>query len=126
MSSRADSTPACPATAASSSFRQTLLWRLENPAYADALETLGQLLWDHVNELHQFGPEKPRSEPLTVSELRAAAGELRYAAGYLQDLANERTFCDLKPRERKLSRRAETWARQAATIAASIEEAIKA
>lgn len=126
MSSRADSTPACPATAASSSFRQTLLWRLANPAYAQALETLGELLWDHVNELGQFGPLNPPTASITASELKAAAGELAYTAGYLRDVANELTASELTPREEKLSRRSAAWSRQVAKIADSIEEALKA
>lgn len=127
MASRRKSTASPPAQApplspaVSSTFRQTLLWRLENPLYAQALDTVGELLWEHVDQTHQFGPQEETQ--LMVSELRAAAGELRYAAGYLQDLANERTFCDLTPEETKLAGKAEKWSRKVLSLAETIEQA---
>ena len=107
--------------AVSTAFRATLLWRLENPSYAQALSTLGDLLWEHVNETHQFGPHE--DAPLLLCELRAAAGELRYAAGYLQDLANERTICALTAEEARLATKAEKWAGQVLKVAGRIEKA---
>lgn len=125
MTDQPDSSPPPALTpAVSSAFRTTLLWRLENPSYAQALSTVGDLLWEHVNETHQFGPDK--EAPLMLSELRAAAGELRYAAGYLQDLALERTFCALTPEEVRLAVRAEKWAAQVLKVAGRIEKAIGA
>lgn len=125
MADQSDSSPPLALLpAVSSAFRATLLWRFTNRTYVEALDTVGELLWEHVNETHQFGPHE--EAPLMLCELRAAAGELRYAAGYLQDLANERTLCTLTPEETRLAGKAEKWAAQVLKVAGRIEKAIGA
>ncbi len=128
MTSRRKSTPAPPSApslspAISSTFRATLLWRLENPGYAQALDTVGELLWEFVNETHQFGPPEVEKAPFHTLEYNAAAKELRSAAAYLQDLAHERTFCSLNRRETDLAGQAEGWAVEILEIAGRIEKA---
>lgn len=124
MASREESTAALPvAPALSSSFRQTLLWRFQELEHVRTLDALGELLWEFVNETHQFGPEK-QEELLAVSEYRAIAGELRASAGYLTDMAREQTFCQLSPPEVRLAGKAPKWAAQVLKLAVRIERAI--
>ncbi len=122
MSSQPDSTPPT-ATAASSTFRRTFTWRFEDPAHVAALETVGEILWEYLNELGQFGPPEVEDVPLTVSELRAVCGELLAAAGYLDDLGNQFGTA-YTPAETRLERRAAGWAKRVRKVMASIEEAI--
>ncbi len=122
MSSQPDSTPP-PATAVSSTFRRTFTWRFHNPSHVDALERVGEILWEFLNETHQFGPPEVEGVPLTVSELRAVCGELLAAAGYLDDIGNQFGSA-LTPAEARLERRAVTWAKRVRKVMASIEEAV--
>ena len=125
MASQAQSTAASPpvSPAISSTFHQTLLWRFTDPQHARTLDQLGEILWDYVNELGQFGRIEP-GESTIPYELEAVVGELRHAAGYLTNLANESNFSTLSPEERRLVRRVEGWVKRLLKIAASIELAL--
>lgn len=107
MANREESTapPSLPPSL-SSSFRQTLLWRFQDLEHVRTLDALGDLLWEFLDETHQFGPDEHGDEPLAVLEYRAIAGELRASAGYLTDMAHELTFCELSPEEVRLGRKA--------------------
>lgn len=84
MTSRSQSAAPPLSPAVSSTFRATLLWRLENPLFARALDTLGELLWEFVNEGHQFAPPTPYALPAPARSsamARAVRGALGSSAG---------------------------------------------
>jgi hypothetical protein len=125
MTSQAESTALAPPTspAISSTFRQTLLWRFESPEHARILDQLGEILWEAVNETHQWGQTKD-GEGVMRHELAAVAGELRHAARYLEDLADEDKFSIPLEHERHLSRKARKWSLRVLKFAKLIEGAI--
>lgn len=127
MSSRPDSTPppAPPtATAVSSTFRRTFTWRFYNPAHVEALERVGDILWEFLNETHQFGPPEVDDQPVVVGELRAVCGELLATASYLDDMTQDSFGTAPTPAERRLEQRAAGWAKRVRKVMASIEEAV--
>ena len=121
MADQPESIPASPAI--SSTFRQTLLWRFKDREQVRTLDKLGEMLWELVDEVGQFGASKD-GESLIPYELDAVAGELRHAAGYLSDVADEGNFSALSAEERRLTVQAEKWARKALRLALAIEKAI--
>jgi hypothetical protein len=62
-------------------WRETFLARLTTEHYAYVFRTFGAILEEHLAEFLRFLPEEPEDFPLT--DLRAAAADLRYLQGYL-------------------------------------------
>ena len=120
MPDRADSTPS-PRLACSSTFRETFLWRLESMAHVQGLEAVGELLWEYLNELHQWGREEG---PLTYFEVRAAGREIEAASAYLEEVYREREACSMTEEDDCLALRAGKWAKKARKLATEIEAAL--
>ncbi len=111
-------------------FRETFLLGFTSPQHNGALRALGAMLAEIEREgaTDPIFPSPP--EPLTLHQLRAAAGDLRHLQGFLWDVVeaiNKDTLVMEWERDRetwrlcKLARRA---ARRVAKIADAIEAAL--
>lgn len=120
MPDRADSTP-LPSLACSSTFRETFLWRFESMAHVQGLEAVGDLLWEYLNELHQWGPDEG---PLTYFEVRAAGREIEAVSAYLEEVYRDREACSMSNEEDRIARKAGKWASKARKLASEIKAAL--
>lgn len=100
-------------------FRETFLRYFTEPRAANALRVLGDFAYDMVLEC--WGGWPPCGEPLMLSELRAAAVDLRHLQGYLGAIGKSREVSSLPPVEDRLAMRSSTWSRQLGELAARIE-----
>lgn len=70
------------------------------------------------------GPRLPGLPPSTAGEYRATAKGLWRLAAYLNDLSEERKFCELLPAEVRLAEKAEDWSARVFQVVAEIREAV--
>jgi hypothetical protein len=104
-------------------FRRTFLWRLVDPKDAAALERLGDMLWEWVNETHQFGS---REGEVVVDELSAAAQDLERLQRYLEEVAAQRLGGGLSRESLQLADKAVRWESTVGMLAAEIAAAVAA
>ena len=109
--------------APSQTFRATLLWRFQDSTQVEALEVLGSLVWEYLNELRKWGTS---DEPLTVQEARAASLELQATGEYLAEMYRDGPASSLSARDERIARKAGVWARRAQKLAAEIEAELAA
>jgi len=86
-------------------FREAFLWRLSEPAAAQAVRAFGDLLFDFMNESGQWGAAS--SEDSMVRELRAHARDLANTLGDMERAAHELRRSDLE--EDTLADRVSGW-----------------
>ena len=103
----------------SDSFRETTL-QLFDPPDREAVRRLGQVLYD----LAVFADrEEDDEEPVTRTELRAVAADLRYTGGYLlHQIAHSAAVCSLDETDERLARFAGKVGRKVIALVESIEE----
>jgi len=87
-------------------FREAFLWRLSEPAAAQAVRAFGDLLFDLMNESGQWGAASP--EDSMVRELRAHARDLANTLGDMERAARELRRSDLEE-EDTLAERVSGW-----------------
>lgn len=87
------------------------------------LEAVGGILWEYLNELHQFGPQEGS---LPALELRAACRELQATAAYLQQMYDERLCGAPTPEEMSWLERAGGWAARLRAFAEEVSEPLPA
>ncbi len=100
----------------SAGFRETFLFRIDDPDDTAALRRVARLL--HESSLELARPAQPGDEPATRQELRAAAADLRHLQGFLAAVARGGEAGDLSPADAELATQA---ARQAETVAGVAE-----
>ncbi|HLX10537.1 MAG TPA: hypothetical protein VKY89_21995 [Thermoanaerobaculia bacterium] len=103
----------------SDSFRETTL-QLFDPPDREAVRRLGQVLYD----LAVFADrEEDDEEPVTRTELRAVAADLRYTGGYLlHQIAHSAVVCSLDEADERLARFAGKVGRKVIALVEAIEE----
>lgn len=99
-------------------FRHTFTYRFEEGSKVAALETLGRMLTDYLNETGQWG--KPSFDGSLVGKLWAVADDLQEIGAFLTMVSCERHEVNLEFRELRLSTKAEVWAKSAFKLAQSI------
>ena len=101
--------------------RQTVLWRLGGGPYEAALEGVGDLLLELLNEGGYWGSS---DEPTPISQLRAAGRDLESLAQFVQSVAAERFETALEPNIARLCERAESWAVKLSTLAHEVDATV--
>lgn len=104
-------------------FRETMLVFFTDELIETALRPFGQLLYDLSLEARPF---QDRSADDTGRDLAAAAKELRHLHGFLRVVGQDRAECDDDPRVRELARLARTLAKEARSMAITLEKALVA
>lgn len=88
-------------------FRQTFLWRLSQPGAADTVRAFGGLLFDLLNEAHEWGPN-PRTDSLRA-ELRAVIVDLEHGVRTLERLSRDLSHEDDLENDSALADRVSGW-----------------
>jgi hypothetical protein len=101
-------------------FRETFLMYLTLPPYADALRTVGDLLFTLVLECYGQWPAWPEST--TRTELRAALADVRHLEGFLTSVGREHEASSLTFEDAALSQFAARQAHELARIADRIAD----
>jgi hypothetical protein len=102
------------------SIRETTLHLYDQPRDRAALRRVGRLLYDLMVFDSNMGLD--REESVTQAELRAAAVDLRYTAGYLRNIIRQSAEdCDLDPEDDKLAHFAGKLSRQVGALVDKIE-----
>jgi hypothetical protein len=106
-------------------FREAFLRYLTSPGDEDAFRRVGSLMFEMALDFCRHWPRPAEYE--TVSELRAIAGDLRYAEQQLRlNVAESVVTSDLDEPELLLALQGNGWAERLAAIAAEIEQGIAA
>jgi hypothetical protein len=109
----------------SAGFRETLLFRFDQPDDRGALRHVGRMLHESALELARPAPISPAgAESGTREELRAVAADLRHAQGFLAAVARSRDESELPPADAALAEMAVRQAREVAVVAAALERAL--
>jgi hypothetical protein len=103
-------------------FRETFLYYVTLPPYADALRTVGDWLFAMVLESYGQWPSWPESA--TRTEVRAALADLRHLEGFLGSVGREHVISSLAPEDAILSQLAATLAPQLSAIAVELATAL--
>jgi hypothetical protein len=109
----------------SAGFRETLLFRFDQPEDRGALRHVARLLHDSALELARPASFSPGGgESSTREELRAVAADLRHAQGFLAAVARTRDESELPPADAALAELAARQAREVAAVATALERAL--
>ena len=118
-----DSISACPSLRPEDVLlRHTFTYRFEDPGEVAALEVVGRMLADYLNETAQMGD--PSIEGMLAAKLNAVADDLDEIGAYLTMVSCERHEANLDFREERYSFEAEGWAKTAFKLAKSIREEV--
>lgn len=101
-------------------FRFTFLMHITPPGYAEALQTLGLMLYNLLLETPAEWPEW--QESTTRVEMKAAAADLRHLQGFLRSVARENKVSSLDVEDGWLSNLARKLAPQVGKLAGFIEK----
>jgi len=88
-------------------FRQSFLWRLSNPGAADTVCAFGDLLFDLLNEAHEWGPD-PGADSLRA-ELCAVTVDLEHVTQTLEGLSQELNRAHGSDENNELADRVSGW-----------------
>ncbi len=109
----------------SAGFRETFLFRFDQPDDRGALCHVARLLHESALELARPAPISPAgAESATREELWAVAADLRHAQGFLAAVARTRDESELPPADAALAELAARQAREVAGVAAALERAL--
>jgi hypothetical protein len=123
MPSLSESTPPTPPPNPEEiAFRHTLLYRFEDPTSAQALQHLGRVFADYLDETGQWGT--PSISSVTAGKLQAVAADLRELEAFVDQLRCDRFKVNMESHEERLAHLAEGWFKKLGELARSIEKEV--
>ncbi len=112
--------PDAPRSQYSYGIRETLRWRLKDPAKAAALDALTEIVFDWIYETGQYGPGGLEGS-LFAREVRAITADLRHAIFCYEEVSRAHLDDALPPEIEKLGRLAGHWAKRLTKVADAID-----
>jgi hypothetical protein len=110
----------------SAGFRETFLYRFDQPQDQGALRHLAHRLHEMILETaRDVLPSQTSSESGTREELRAVAADLRHVQGFLGAVARSYDESDLPLADAELATLAARQAQVVATVALALEQALE-